>query len=49
MRSCKKAAYCKRSKAGLVEVMLENNIEPKAYKVRHFLNQKFSGALQAKE
>jgi hypothetical protein len=49
MRSCKKAAYCKRAKAELVEVMLDNNIEPKAYKVRHFLNQKFNGVLQAKE
>jgi hypothetical protein len=49
MRSCMKAAYCKHSKEELVEAMLENNIEPKAYKVRHFLNDRFNGTLQAKE
>ena len=49
LRACKKAAYCKHAKAELVEVMLENNIEPKAYKVRHFLNQRFKSTLQAKE
>ena len=53
MRSCKIAAYCKNSKEELVESMLENNIEPKAYKVRYFLNGRFNdrnnNALQAKE
>ena len=49
MRSCMKADYCRHSKEELVEAMLENNIEPKAYKVRHFLNDRFNGALQAKE
>ena len=53
MRSCKIASYCKHSKAELVEVMLRNNIEPKAYKVRHFLNGRFNDKynedLQAKE
>ena len=49
VRSCMKAAYCKRSKEELVELMLENNIAPKAYKVRHFLNERFNVILQAKE
>jgi len=49
MRSCMKADYCRHSKQELVEAMLENNIEPKAYKVRHFLNDSFNAALQAKE
>ena len=53
MRSCKIASYCKHSKTELVEVMLRNNIEPKAYKVRHFLNgrfnDKYNEVLQAKE
>ena len=48
-RSCIKAAYCRHSKEELVNAMLENNIEPKAYKVHHFLNDKFNNALQAKE
>jgi hypothetical protein len=48
-RSCIKAAYFRHSKEELVNAMLENNIEPKAYKVHHFLNDKFNNALQAKE
>ena len=48
-RSCMKASYCRHSKQELVEAMLENNIEPKAYKVRHFLNDRFNVTLQAKE
>ena len=49
MQSCMKADYCRRFKEELVEAMLENNIEPKVYKVRHFLNDRFNEALQAKE
>ena len=53
MRSRKIAAFCQNSKEELVEAMLENNIEPKAYKVRYFLNARFhdrnSRFLQAKE
>ena len=49
VRSCMKADFCRHSKEELVEVMLENNIEPKAYKVRLFLNHRFNGSLQAKE
>ena len=52
-RSRKIAAFCKNAKAELVEAMLENNIEPKAYKVRYFLNARFhdrnNSFLQAKE
>jgi len=47
VRSCMKANFCRESKEELVEAMLENNIEPKAYKVRHFLNHRFNGTLQA--
>ena len=49
MQSCMKADYCRRFKEELVEAMLENNIEPKVYKVRHFLNGRFNRTLQAKE
>ena len=48
-RSCMKAAYCRNSREELVREMLENNIEPKAYKVRLYLNEKFQGHVQAKE
>jgi len=49
LRSCKIADFCKNSKEELVEAMLENNIEPKAYKVRYFLNDRFNKAPEAKE
>ena len=53
IRSCQLASYCRHSKAELVEAMLRNNIEPKAYKVRYFLNGKFkdkyNDLIQAKE
>ena len=49
MRSRMKAAYYRKFKEELVEVMLENNIEPKVYKVRYFLNDRFHRSLQAKE
>ena len=41
MRSCKIATFCKNASEELVDAMLENNIEPKAYKVRYFLNARF--------
>ena len=49
IRACTIAAYCRQSRDELVKEMLENDIEPKAYKVRLFLNDKFKNALQAKK
>lgn len=49
LRSYMKAAYCRHSRDELVKEMFENNIEPKAYKVRLYLNAKFETALQAKK
>ena len=49
VRSCMKADFYRYSKKELVELMLENNIEPKDYKVRLFLNERFNVILQAKE
>ena len=46
-RSCMKAAYCRHFKEELLETMFEKNIEPKAYKVHHFLNHRFNRSLQA--
>ena len=48
-RSCMKATYCRSTREELVKEMLENNIEPKAYKVHLYLNEKFQGHVQAKE
>lgn len=47
MRSRMKAAYFIHAKEELVEEMIESNIEPKAYKVRLFLNEKFHITLLA--
>lgn len=47
IRSSMKAAYYMHSKEELVEEMLDSNVEPKAYKVRRFLNEKFYSTLQA--
>ena len=47
MRSRMKAAYYIHAREELVEEMLENNVAPKAYKVRRFLNDKFHSTLHA--
>ena len=40
--SCMKASYCSHHKAELIQEMLDSSVEPKSYKVRHFLSEKFS-------
>ena len=47
MRSRMKAAYYTHAREELVAEMLESNVEPKAYKVRRFLNDKFHSTLHA--
>jgi hypothetical protein len=49
VRSCRIANFCLTSKEALVKEMLENNIEPKPYKVSQFLNEKYRGVVLAKE
>ena len=44
-RAGSKAAYCKQYRTNLVKDMVENGIEPKAYKVHRFLNEKFGETL----
>ena len=40
--SCMKASYTHHNKEALIQELLDRNIEPKAYKVRHFLSVKFN-------
>jgi hypothetical protein len=47
MLSCLKGSFCRHSKEELVNAMLKNGIEPKPYKVRHFLNERFYETLRA--
>ena len=39
--SCMKASFSHHHKAELIQEMLDSKIEPKPYKVRHFLSEKF--------
>lgn len=49
IRSCRIANFCLTSREVLIKEMLENNIEPKPYKVRRFLNEKFRINVLAQE
>jgi hypothetical protein len=49
IRSCRLASFCVTSREALVNEMLENNIEPKPYKVSQFLNEKFRVVVLAQE
>ena len=49
IRSCRIASFCVTSKEALVKEMLENNIEPKSYKVSRFLNEKYRIVVLANE
>ncbi len=39
--SCMKASYCRYNKAELIQEMLDRNVEPKSYKVRLFVSERF--------
>lgn len=40
--SCMKASYSRHNKAELIQEMLDSNVEPKPYKIQHFLSEKFN-------
>ena len=48
-RSCRVANFCMASRELLVNEMLDNNIEPKPYKVSQFLKERFRVVVLAKE
>ncbi len=41
MRSCLRAMFCRTSKDALIDELVAKNVEPKPYKVHHFLNARF--------
>ena len=47
IRSCRIASFCVTSREALVKEMLENNVEPKSYKVSQFLKEKFKREVNA--
>ncbi len=42
IRSCLRATFCRNSKSTLVNDLVANRVEPKPYKVHHFLNARFN-------
>ena len=49
IRSCRIANFCLTSREVLIKEMLENNVEPKHYKVSRFLNEKFRDTILVKK
>jgi hypothetical protein len=47
MLSRLKSTFCRHSKQELVDAMLRNGVEPKPYKVHHFLNARFLETIRA--
>ena len=43
--ACLKATYCRHHRKELVDEMVRQNIEPKPYRVRRFLCEKFHDAV----
>ena len=49
MRACLKAIFYKKTKAELIDALVANNVAPKPYKVRKFLNARFNEVAEAKD
>ena len=49
IRICRISSFCLTSREALVEEMMENNVEPKSYKVSKFLNEKFRVVVLAQD
>ena len=49
IRICRISSFCLISRDTLVEEMMENNVEPKSYKVSKFLNDKFKVVVLAQD
>jgi hypothetical protein len=41
IRSCLRGTLCRTSRAELIDELVAGNVEPKPYKVYHFLNSRF--------
>jgi len=49
MRACLKALFYKNIKADLIDALVANNVAPKPYKVRRFLNARLNEVVAAKD
>ena len=49
MRACLKAIFCKKTKTELIDALVANNIAPKPYKVRRFLDMRFNEVAAAND
>ena len=47
MLSCLRATFARRAKSMLVDQMVAQKVEPKTYKVHHFLNARFNEVVDA--
>jgi hypothetical protein len=49
MLSCLRATFCRKSKSKLIDEMVARNVEPKPYKVHHFLNARFKEVIDSSQ
>lgn len=49
LRACLKAIFYKNTKAELIDALVADNVAPKPYKVRRFLNARFNKVVTAKD
>ena len=49
MRACLRASFCRTSRAELIDELVARNVEPKPYKVHHFLNARFNEVVRNTE
>ena len=48
MRACLKAHFYRNTKAELIDALVANNVAPKPYKVRQFMNARFNEVVAVK-
>ena len=49
MLSCLRATFCRKSRSELIDEMVAKNVEPKPYKVHHFLNARFNEVVDSRQ
>ncbi len=49
MLSCLRATFCRKARSELIDEMVAKNVEPKPYKVHHFLNARFNDVVDSKQ
>ena len=49
VRSCLRGTLCRTSRTELIDELVAGNVEPKPYKVHHFLNSRFKEVVDTTE